>query len=55
MIKVFLAGPEIQIVSSKMTFSKLQTLVRPAQICIFEEYMKVNSEFSLENALEHDI
>ena len=52
MIKIFLAGPEIQILSLKMTFYKLQALVRPAEICIFWEYTKVNSEFSLEIALE---
>ncbi len=38
-MNVFLTGPEIQILSSKMTFQKLQALVGPAQICIFWEYM----------------
>ena len=39
MMKVFLAGPEIRILASKITFQKLQTSVRPTQICIFDGYM----------------
>ena len=44
-VMIFLTGPEIRILASKGTYSKLQALVRPAQMCIFWEYMGVNSDF----------
>ncbi len=43
LLKVSRPGPEFQIQDLKLSFQKLPTLVRPAQVCIFWDYRWVIS------------